>query len=487
MRRTKIICTLGPATDVDGVLKDMVKAGMNVARFNFSHGSHEEHKSRMDLVKSVRKELGMPVGIMLDTKGPEIRTKTYKDGKIEIVEGQQFTLTTRDIEGDNTIVSISYEGLPNDVTEGTTILIDDGLIAFKVEKVEGTEIVCRALNGGPLSNRKSVNVPGIKLNMPYISEKDRSDVIFGCSQGIDFIAASFCRSAQDMRDLKAILKEQGCEDVEIIAKIENMEGVNNIDEILDEVNGIMVARGDLGVEVPFEELPAIQKNLIKKCISRGRRVVTATQMLESMAKNPRPTRAEVSDVANAVYDGTSAIMLSGETSVGKYPVETVAAMSSIAENAEANIHYDRRRITRPEFMDMELGGERTTNAISHAVCTTAADLDAKCIVAFTESGSTARAVSCHRPGKIIVGATPSEKTYNRLTMSWGIIPCMVKRPESGSALYVQALNAAVRTAGVKADDTIIITAGMPVGHVNYTNTMRAMKVTEESINIAIEE
>ena len=487
MRRTKIICTLGPATDVDGVLKDMVKAGMNVARFNFSHGSHEEHKSRMDLVKSIRKELTRDLVFMLDTKGPEIRTKTYKDGKIEIVEGQQFTLTTRDIEGDNTIVSISYEGLPNDVTEGTTILIDDGLIAFKVEKVEGTEIVCRALNGGPLSNRKSVNVPGIKLNMPYISEKDRSDVIFGCSQGIDFIAASFCRSAQDMRDLKAILKEQGCEDVEIIAKIENIEGVNNIDEILDEVNGIMVARGDLGVEVPFEELPAIQKNLIKKCISRGRRVVTATQMLESMAKNPRPTRAEVSDVANAVYDGTSAIMLSGETSVGKYPVETVAAMSSIAENAEANIHYDRRRITRPEFMDMELGGERTTNAISHAVCTTAADLDAKCIVAFTESGSTARAVSCHRPGKIIVGATPSEKTYNRLTMSWGIIPCMVKRPESGSALYVQALNAAVRTAGVKADDTIIITAGMPVGHVNYTNTMRAMKVTEESINIAIEE
>ena len=487
MRRTKIICTLGPATDVDGVLKDMVMAGMNVARFNFSHGSHEEHKSRMDLVKSVRKELGIPVGLMLDTKGPEIRTKTYKDGKIEIVEGQKFTLTTRDIEGDNTIVSISYEGLPNDVKKGTIILIDDGLIAFEVESVEGTEINCRALNGGPLSNRKSVNVPGIKLNMPYISEKDRADVILGCSQGIDFIAASFCRSAQDMRDLKAILKEQGCEDVEIIAKIENMEGVNNIDEILDEVNGIMVARGDLGVEVPFEELPAIQKNLIKKCISRGRRVVTATQMLESMAKNPRPTRAEVSDVANAVYDGTSAIMLSGETSVGKYPVETVAAMSSIAESAEANIHYDRRRITRPEFMDMELGGDKTTNAISHAVCTTAADLDAKCIVAFTESGSTARAVSCRRPGKIIVGATPNEKTYNRLTMSWGIIPCMVKRPESGSALYIQALNAAVRTAGVKADDTIIITAGMPVGHVNYTNTMRAMKVTEESINIAIEE
>lgn len=487
MRRTKIICTLGPATDVGDVLKNMILSGMNVARFNFSHGSYDEHKARMDMVKSVRAEIGMPVGLMLDTKGPEIRTKTYKDGKIEIVEGQKFTLTTRDIEGDNTIVSITYEGLPSDVKVGTRILIDDGLIAFEVEKVEGTDIVCRALNGGPLSNRKSINVPGIKLNMPYISEKDRNDIIFGCSQDIDFIAASFCRSAQDMKDLKAILKEQGKEDIEIIAKIENMEGVNNIDEILDEVNGIMVARGDLGVEVPFEDLPEIQKTLIKKCISRGRRVVTATQMLESMAKNPRPTRAEVSDVANAVYDGTSAIMLSGETSVGKYPVETVATMSRIAEKAESGIHYDRRRITRPEFMEMAIDGDVTTNAISHAVCSTAADLDAKCIVAFTESGSTARAVSCHRPGKIIIGATPNEKTYNRLTMSWGIIPCLVKRPDSGSALYVQALNAAVRKADVKVDDKIIITAGMPVGHVNYTNTMRAMKVTEDSIRIAMED
>ena len=488
MRKTKIVATLGPASNSVEQIKALIEAGISAARLNFSHGDHEEHGARIANLKQAREELGAPIPIILDTKGPEIRTKDLVDGKkVQLEEGQTFTITTDDIVGDNTRVAVTYEDITKDLSVGSTILIDDGLIAFKVEKVEGTEIVCRALNGGPLSNRKSVNVPGIKLNMPYISEKDRSDVIFGCSQGIDFIAASFCRSAQDMRDLKAILKEQGCEDVEIIAKIENMDGVNNIDEILDEVNGIMVARGDLGVEVPFEELPAIQKNLIKKCISRGRRVVTATQMLESMAKNPRPTRAEVSDVANAVYDGTSAIMLSGETSVGKYPVETVAAMSSIAENAEANIHYDRRRITRPEFMDMELGGERTTNAISHAVCTTAADLDAKCIVAFTESGSTARAVSCRRPGKIIVGATPSEKTYNRLTMSWGIIPCMVKRPESGSALYVQALNAAVRTAGVKADDTIIITAGMPVGHVNYTNTMRAMKVTEESINIAIEE
>lgn len=488
MRRTKIICTLGPATDEGDVLKNMMKAGMNVARFNFSHGSHEEHKGRMDMVKAARAELGLPVGIMLDTKGPEIRTKTYKDGKIEIEEGQTFTLTTRDIVGDNTIVSITYEGLPADVEVGTRILIDDGLVAFEVTDIQnGTDIVCRALNGGALSNRKSVNVPGIKLNMPYISEKDREDVVFGCSQGIDFIAASFCRTAQDMKDLKAILKEQGCEDVQIIAKIENMEGVRNIDAILDEVQGIMVARGDLGVEVPFEELPEIQKSLIKKCVSRGKRVVTATQMLESMAKNPRPTRAEVSDVANAVYDGTSAIMLSGETSVGKYPVETVKTMSRIAENAEATIHYDRRRITRPEFMEMELGGDIKTNAIAHAVCNAAADLDAKCIVAFTESGSTARAVSCRRPGKLIVGATPSEKTFHRMTMSWGVIPCLVGRPLSGTDLYMQAVRASVEAMDVQVGDVIIVTAGMPVGRVSYTNTMRVMQVTEDFINLAFDE
>ena len=488
MRRTKIICTLGPATDQGDVLKDMMKAGMNVARFNFSHGSHEEHKARMDMVKAARAELGLPIGIMLDTKGPEIRTKTYKDGKIEIQEGQEFTLTTRDIEGDNTIVSISYEGLPADVQVGTRILIDDGLVAFEVTEIRGgTDIVCRALNGGPLSNRKSVNVPGIKLNMPYISEKDREDVIFGCSQGINFIAASFCRSAEDMRELKEILREQNCEDVEIIAKIENMEGVRNIDEILDEVNGIMVARGDLGVEVPFEELPEIQKSLIKKCVSRGKRVVTATQMLESMAKNPRPTRAEVSDVANAVYDGTSAIMLSGETSVGKYPVDTVRTMSRIAENAEATIHYDRRRVTRPEFTSMEVEGDLKTNAIAHAVCNAASDLSSACIVAFTESGSTARAVSNRRPGKFIVGATPSERTFHQLTMSWGVIPCMVKRPSSGTGLYMQAVRGAVEALDVKVGDIIIVTAGMPVGGVSYTNTMRVIQVTEDYINLAFEE
>ncbi len=480
MRKTKIICTLGPATDA--VISELIEAGMNVARLNFSHGSHEEHKVRMDAVKAARRKLGMPVGIMLDTKGPEIRTKTYKDGKIEIVEGQEFILTTREVEGDEHIVSITYDGLPGDVKVGTRILIDDGLVAFEVTEIrDGTDIVCKALNGGPLSNRKSINVPGISLNMPFVSERDRADIEFGLSQGIDFIAASFTRTAQDVRDIKAILKEHGQEDVEIIAKIENMEGVRNIQEILDEANGVMVARGDLGVEVPFEVLPEIQKNIIKICISRGKRVVTATQMLESMAKNPRPTRAEVSDVANAVYDGTSAIMLSGETSVGKYPVETVQTMSRIANNAESTIHYDRRRATRLEFQNMNVAGDLKTLAISHATCSTTADLGAKCIVAFTEAGSTARAVSTYRPGAPIIAATPNEKTCNRLTMSWGVTPVLVSRhPKSGTELYDLSEQAAISALDLRVGDIITITAGMPVGHVNYTNTLRVHQLTERS-------
>ncbi len=479
MRRTKIICTLGPATD--NVLPEMVKAGMNVARLNFSHGTHEEHKARIDAVKAVRKELGVPVGIMLDTKGPEIRTKTYKDGRIEITEGQKFTLTTRDIEGDSSIVSISYEGLPNDVTPGTRILIDDGLVAFNVDEiVDGTEIVCTALNSGPLSNRKSINVPGIRLNMPFVSQKDREDIIFGLEQGINFIAASFTRTAQDVRDIKEILKEYGHEEVEIICKIENMEGVRNLSEILDEARGIMVARGDLGVEVPFEELPEIQKDIIKTCISRGKRVVTATQMLESMSKNPRPTRAEVSDVANAVFDGTSAIMLSGETSVGKYPVESVRTMSTIATNAEANMHFERRRATREEFQNIQVSGDEKTNAISHATCTTSYDLDAKCIVAFTEGGTTARAVSSYRPGTPIIAPTPHESTYNRLTMTWGVTPVLVpKRPATGTELYSCAADAAISVIDAKVGDIITVTAGMPVGRVKYTNTLRVMQLTEQ--------
>ncbi|MBP3653952.1 MAG: pyruvate kinase [Oscillospiraceae bacterium] len=483
MRKTKIICTLGPASDNEEVLLDMIRAGMNVARFNFSHGSHEEQKMKMDMVRKARKKLGKPVALLLDTKGPEIRTGVYKDGRIEIKEGQTFTLTTREIEGDDTQVSINYKGLPQDVSVGTKILIDDGLVAFEVVSLTDTDIVCKALNDGPLSNRKSVNVPGIKLNMEYISPKDREDLIFGCKEKVDYVAASFCRNAQDMRDLRAVLNENGGDNIAIIAKIENMEGVENIEEILDEVEGIMVARGDLGVEVDFELLPMIQKSLIKKCIHRGKIVVTATQMLDSMTKNPRPTRAEVSDVANAVFDGTGAIMLSGETGVGKYPVETVRTMSKIAENAEHTMRYH----SSGEYEDIALEGDCITNAIAHAVCATSEDLDAKCIVAFTDSGFTANAVSCRKPEKTIVGATPDPVSFHKMALFWGVQPCLVKRPKSGTDLYLQAVRAAVETVDAQMEDIIVITAGMPVGRTPYTNTMRVMHITQDFIDLAFED
>ncbi len=488
MRRTKIICTLGPATDEGNVLEEMMKAGMNVARFNFSHGSHEEQKRRIDKVKEARAKLGLPIGLLLDTKGPEIRIKTFKEGRIELATGDEFTLTTREVEGDKSIVSITYEGLPNDVSEGTRILIDDGLLGLTVKRIEnGTDIVCEVQNDGPLSNRKSINVPGIRLNIPYLSEKDREDIIFGIEQGIDFIAASFTRNAEDARSIRELLKEHNAEDIQIIAKIENMEGVEKVREILEETSGLMVARGDLGVEVPYYELPEIQKHLIKTAIAAGKLVVTATQMLESMAKNPRATRAEVSDVANAVYDGTSAIMLSGETSVGKYPVESVRTMAQIAENAEARIHYDRRRVTRDEFTEIQLDGERRTNAIAHATCTTSSDLGVKCIVAVTQSGTTALAVSAFRPGTIIVGATNREKTYHRLTLSWGVIPCVVKTAQSGTELYTQAVRAAVTAVNAQIGDMITVTAGMPVGHCAFTNTLRLISITQDYIDMAFED
>ena len=471
MRKTKIICTLGPATD--GILPEMIKAGMNVARMNFSHGSHEEHKARMDAVKAARKELGMPVGIMLDTKGPEIRTKTYKDGKIEIVEGQEFTLTTRDIEGDNTIVSITYEGLPNDVQPGTRILIDDGLVAFEVLKiVDGTDIVCKALNGGPLSNRKSINVPGIKLNMKFVSDKDREDIELGLSQDIDFIAASFTRSAQDVRDIKEILKAHGKEDVEIICKIENMEGVNNVQEILDEANGIMVARGDLGVEVPFEELPEIQKSIIKTCISRGKRVVTATQMLESMAKNPRPTRAEVSDVANAVYDGTSAVMLSGESAAGKYPVETVRTMSDIVEETERHIDYVSR------FHDSHFKIKNKADAVSHATCGMAIDIDAKAIVVTSNSGTTVRMVSRFRAPMDIIGMATDKAVWYKLALSWGVLPVMSAHYNSTDVLFYEAEKAAINNMpSLRSGDSIVITAGTAGEKSGNTNTIKMVTIS----------
>ena len=475
MRKTKIICTLGPATDA--VLPEMIKAGMNVARMNFSHGSHEEHKARMDAVKAARKELGMPVGIMLDTKGPEIRTKTYKDGKIEIVEGQEFTLTTRDIEGDNTIVSITYEGLPNDVQPGTRILIDDGLVAFEVEEIKnGTDIVCKALNGGPLSNRKSINVPGIKLNMKFVSDKDREDIEFGLSQDIDFIAASFTRSAQDVRDIKEILKAHGKEDVEIICKIENMEGVNNVQEILDEANGIMVARGDLGVEVPFEELPEIQKSIIKTCISRGKRVVTATQMLESMAKNPRPTRAEVTDVANAIYDGTDAIMLSGETAAGKYPVEALKMMSEIAENTEQYVNYDQYIMHRTMYKKTKV-----SCAIGIASVRTARNIEADCIATPTMSGKTARLISSFRPVMAIYAITPNERVERKMQLYWGVTPLKGYTRDTAENVILNAMETLKEKKLVKKGQMVVVTAGDSAtnsskAEANVTNMLHVMEV-----------
>ena len=480
MRKTKIICTLGPSTDKGDVLRELIANGMNVARFNFSHGSYEEHGGRLANLKALREELGKPVAALLDTKGPEIRLKEFKNGVEMLEAGQTFTLTTREVEGTKEICSVTYKDLPHDVHEGGTIMLDDGLIMLRIEKVTDTDITCTVLNSGKIKTKKGVNVPGVHLSMPYLSQKDREDIIFGIQNGFDFIAASFVRTAQDVYDIRNLLNEYDS-NIRIIAKIENREGVNNIDSILSAADAVMVARGDLGVEVPFEELPEIQKNIIKTCISRGKRVVTATQMLESMAKNPRPTRAEVSDVANAVYDGTSAIMLSGETSVGKYPVETVATMSRIAENAERTIHYDRRRVTRLEFQNMHVSGDMKTLAISHATCSTSADLGAKCIVAFTESGSTARAVSTYRPGTLIVAATPCEQTFNRLSMSWGVKPVLVaKRPSSGTELYSLSEQAAIQTLDLRVGDIITITAGMPVGHVNYTNTLRVHQLTELS-------
>ena len=476
MRKTKIICTLGPATDA--VLPEMIKAGMNVARMNFSHGSHEEHKARMDAVKAARKELGMPVGIMLDTKGPEIRTKTYKDGKIEIVEGQEFTLTTRDIEGDNTIVSITYEGLPNDVQPGTRILIDDGLVAFEVEEIKnGTDIVCKALNGGPLSNRKSINVPGIKLNMKFVSDKDREDIEFGLSQDIDFIAASFTRSAQDVRDIKEILKAHGKEDVEIICKIENMEGVNNVQEILDEANGIMVARGDLGVEVPFEELPEIQKSIIKTCISRGKRVVTATQMLESMAKNPRPTRAEVTDVANAVYDGTDAVMLSGETAMGKYPVEALKMMAQICETSEQYLDYNAYRMRRVSTANRK----NISNAVCYSSVSTAHDLEADVIIAPSISGFTTRLLSKWRPSTTVIGLSPSATAVRQMQIYWGVKPFQARRADSTDLLIESSVELLKEKNVVKSGDVAVVTAGVVSKNTRHepassTNIMRVVVV-----------
>ena len=467
MRKTKIICTMGPATEDDKVLRELMIAGMDVARINFSHGTHEAAKITMDRIKRIREELDLPVAILLDTKGPEIRTKDFKGGKATLKTGERFVLRTDDCEGDNTQVSITYKNLPQDIKKGTTLLIDDGLIELEAISVQADKIVCEIKNGGEVSNKKGINVPNVSLSMPYMSEKDKSDILFGIENDVDFIAASFVRNAEDVMEVRSLLEKNGGESIKIIAKIENAEGVENIDEILRASNGIMVARGDMGVEIAFWDLPMIQKELIKKTYLSGKVVITATQMLDSMIRNPRPTRAETTDVANAIYDGTSAIMLSGETAVGKYPVEALKTMASIAERTEEDIDY----VKRLEHLEFNRNMD-VTNAISHATCTTAHDLKAKAIIALTSGGKTPRMLSRFRPVCPIIAPTISKKTRRQLSLSWGVIPIMSEIRTNTDDLFDHAVECAEKTGLIKTGDLTVITGGTPLGISGTTNVMR---------------
>ena len=473
MRKTKIICTLGPSTDKEGVLETLIQEGMDVARFNFSHGSHREQKERLIKLQEIRERLGRPVAALLDTKGPEIRIRTFKEGKVELVEGQEFTLTSEDIEGTNEKVSVTYEDLYKDLKPGDSVLIDDGLIGLEVVSIEGKEIHCVVKNGGMVSDRKGVNLLGVDVNMPFISPKDKEDILFGIREGFDFIAASFTRTAEDVAEIRKILYENGGADIGIIAKIENKQGVNNIDRIIEAADGIMIARGDMGVEIPLEDVPVIQKEIIAKVYNAGKQVITATQMLDSMIKNPRPTRAETTDVANAIYQGTSAIMLSGETAAGKYPVEALKTMVRIAVRTESDIPYNELFSVRKKEEKKDM-----TTAISHATCMTAIDMDAKAIITVTKSGHTARMVSRFRPGCPIVGCTSDMRTCRKLNLSWGISPILIKEEYSMEILFLHATEAAEREGFVQEGDVAILTAGVPVGRPGKTNLIKAAIVGE---------
>ncbi len=468
MRKTKIICTMGPATDDEKVLKDLMIAGMDVARINFSHGTHEESKARMDKIKKVREELDIPVAILLDTKGPEIRLKKFKDGKVTLKEGDKFTLYIDDVEGDENGVSITYKDLPKDIKVGDTLLIDDGLIEIEALSVKADKIICEVKSGGEVSNSKGVNVPNVSLSMPYLSQKDIDDILFGIEQDVDFIAASFVRTADDVLKIRALLEKHDATNIKIIAKVENSEGVNNIDDIIKVSNGIMIARGDMGVEIQLDRLPSIQKRIIKKTYRAGKVVITATQMLDSMIRNPRPTRAETTDVANAIYDGTSAIMLSGETAIGKYPVETVKTMSTIAERTENDIDYKKRL----NNLSVEISNTDVTNALSHATCTTAHDLGASSIIALTYGGTTAQMISRFRPECPIIAPTISEKARRQLNLSWGVVPVLSEMRSNSDELFEHAVECARKTHIVKNGDLVVITGGAPVGVSGTTNIMK---------------
>ena len=471
MRKTKIVCTLGPATDNEDVLRKLMLAGMNVARLNFSHGTHEEQKKRMDMVKKLRAELGLPIAILLDTKGPEIRTRDFEGGKVEVKAGDFFTLTTRDIVGDSTITSITYKDLYKDVQVGTHILIDDGLIELAVTSISGEDILCTVITGGPISNHKGINVPDVHLNMPYLSEADESDILFGIEQDVDFVAASFVRSAKDVLEIRELLNANGGQRINIISKIENSEGVNHIDDIIYVSDGIMVARGDMGVEIPCEEVPVIQKMIINKVYMAGKQVITATQMLDSMIKNPRPTRAETTDVANAIYDGTSAVMLSGESAAGKYPVEAVEMMAKIAERAEAAIDYKKN------FYHYErAANQNVTDAVCHAACTTAIDLNAAAVIIVTKSGVSARNISKYRPSCNIIAGTTSDKAYRQLNMSWGVTPVHLEEQNEVFTLFDHAVAAGKKQGLLQAGDKVVIGAGVPLGISGNTNMLKVQVV-----------
>ena len=466
MRKTKIICTLGPSTDKEGVLRDLIANGMNVARFNFSHGSHEEHLGRFEKLKALREELGKPVAALLDTKGPEIRLKDFKNGVENLVAGQTFTLTTRDVEGTNEICSITYKDLPMDVEPNGTIMLDDGLIKLQIQTVNDTDIVCTVLNSGKIKNKKGVNVPGVHLSMPYMSQRDKDDIIFGIQQGYDFIAASFVRTAQDVYDIRNLLNQYDS-NIRIIAKIENREGVNNIDSILAAADAVMVARGDLGVEIDFTELPGIQKTIIDRSFSFGKPIVTATQMLDSMIVNPRPTRAEISDVAKEIYDGTSAIMLSGETAAGAYPVEALKTMSAIAERTEQEGFHLRGRT-----MDFNPGKISVSDATAHAACLTARDVNAAAIVTVSESGTTARLLSKYRPQQPIIACVMREQVQRQLSLSWGITPLMMSLAHSTDELIEMSTALAKENGYLHNGELAVVTAGVPVGVSGTTNMIK---------------
>ncbi len=470
-RKTKIICTLGPSTDSEETLKALINAGMNVGRFNFSHGLYDEQENRLAMLEKVREELDVPVAALLDTKGPEIRLTTFEKGSVVLKEGQEFTLTTKEVEGNENIVGISYKDLPSDVEKGVHILIDDGLIDMEVLEVSSTDIKCRVVNGGKISDRKGVNVPNVDLTMPFLSPKDRKDLIFGVQHGFDFIAASFVRTADDVREMRAFLKEYGGDDIQIIAKIESYQGIKNIDAIIKEADGVMVARGDMGVEIPLEDVPAIQKMIIKKGYKAGKFVITATQMLDSMMKNPRPTRAEATDVANAVYDGTSAIMLSGETAAGKYPVEACDTMARIAVKTEQDINYTSRLKEREVIKNPSV-----TDAVSHSACTMSSDLNASAIMTVTMSGRTAHMVSKYRPESPIIAGCIKKKVWRQMGLCWGVTPMLIEEKNDAEELFAHAIDRAEDAKLLEEGDTVIITAGIPLGISGTTNMIKTVYV-----------